>query len=72
MRDAKHLWLLGTAPFAIGLPLSGTLIEYLRDGDPYVGVIGTHTLGETIYAAAGQGCWNQRDGCHRGECGPRR
>ncbi|MGA7236904.1 MAG: inositol monophosphatase family protein [Bryobacteraceae bacterium] len=65
-RDAKHLWLLdpidGTASFAIGLPLFGTLIGYLRGGEPCVGVIGAHALGETVYAAASQGCWSQRDG----------
>ena len=27
-----------------------------------VGVIGAHALGETVYAATGQGCWYQRDG----------
>ncbi len=62
-RDAEHLWLLdpidGTASFAIGLPLFGTLIGYLRQGEPAVGVIGAHALGETIYAATGQGCWTQ-------------
>jgi len=65
-RDAEHLWLLdpvdGTASFAIGLPLFGTLIGYLRRGEPQVGVIGAHALGETVYAAAGQGCWYQRAG----------
>lgn len=63
-RDAEHLWLLdpidGTASFAIGLPLFGTLIGYVRDGTPRVGVVGMHALGETMYAAAGQGCWHQR------------
>lgn len=65
-REAEHLWLLdpvdGTASFAIGLPLFGTLIAYLRRGEVCAGVIGAHALGETIYAAAGQGCWYQRDG----------
>ena len=65
-RDAEHLWLLdpidGTASFAIGLPTFGTLIGYLRRGEPCVGVIGAHALGETTYAAVGQGCWYQRDG----------
>jgi histidinol-phosphatase len=65
-RDAEHLWLLdpidGTASFAIGLPLFGTLIGYLRRGEASVGVIGAHALGETVYAATGQGCWCQRDG----------
>jgi histidinol-phosphatase len=66
VRDAEHLWLIdpvdGTASFAIGLPLFGTLIGYLRRGEPQVGVVGAHALGETVYAATGQGCWYQRDG----------
>jgi histidinol-phosphatase len=65
-RDAEHLWLLdpidGTASFAIGLPTFGTLIGYLRRGEPCVGVIGAHALGETTYAATGHGCWYQRNG----------
>jgi histidinol-phosphatase len=65
-RDAEHLWLVdpidGTASFAIGLPLFGTLIAYLRGGEPCVGVIGMHALGETVYAATGQGCWTLTDG----------
>ncbi len=65
-RDAPHLWLVdpidGTASFAIGLPLFGTLIGYLRAGTPCVGVIAAPTLGETMYAAAGRGCWYRRDG----------
>src|SRR5215471_20451034 len=65
-RNAEHLWLIdpvdGTASFAIGLPLFGTLIGYLNRGEPRVGVIGAHALGETVYAAAGHGCWYHRDG----------
>jgi histidinol-phosphatase len=63
--DAEHLWLLdpidGTASFAIGLPLFGTLIGYLRRGTACVGVIGAHALNEIVYAAIGQGCWYQRN-----------
>jgi histidinol-phosphatase len=69
-RDAEHLWLLdpidGTASFAIGLPLFGTLIAYLRRGNACVGVIGGHALGETVYAAAGHGCWLRRTGSAAG------
>lgn len=65
-REAAHLWLLdpidGTASFAIGLPLFGTLIGYLRGGEPSVGVIAAPALGEIVYAATGQGCWYRRDG----------
>lgn len=67
-RDAEHLWLLdpidGTASFAIGLPLFGTLIGYMRRGEACAGVVGAHALGETVYAASGHGCWYRRD---RGE-----
>src|SRR6516162_8186179 len=66
VRDAEHLWLIdpvdGTASFAIGLPLFGTLIGYVKRGEPRVGVIGAHALGETVYAAAGYGCWCHRSG----------
>jgi histidinol-phosphatase len=64
LRDAEHLWLLdpidGTASFAIGLPTFGTLIAYVHRGQPTVGVIGAHALGETVFATTGQGCWLQR------------
>ena len=49
VRDAEHLWLIdpvdGTASFAMGLPLFGTLIGYLRRGQPLVGVIGAPFFG---------------------------
>ncbi len=65
-RDAEHLWLLdpvdGTASFAIGLPTFGTLIGYVAKGEASVGVIGAHALGETVYAASGEGCWLKRQG----------
>jgi len=62
--EAEHLWLLdpidGTASFAIGLPMFGTLVAYLRRGTPCVGVIGAHAMRELVYAATDQGCWYQR------------
>ncbi len=65
-RDAEHLWILdpvdGTSAFTIGLPLFGTLIGYLKRGEPVVGIIGAHALGETVYAGRGYGCWVRRDG----------
>jgi histidinol-phosphatase len=64
-RDAEHLWLIdpidGTASFAIGLPLFGTLIAYVCRGTVCVGLIGAHALGETVYAIKGNGCWYRRD-----------
>jgi histidinol-phosphatase len=63
-RDAEHLWIVdpvdGTASFAVGLPLFGTLIGYVRRGTPCVGVIGAHAMHEVVYAASDQGCWHRR------------
>lgn len=49
----------GTTSFAVGLPLFGTLVGYLEDGEPLVGVIHMPVLGETVYATRGGGCWYQ-------------
>jgi histidinol-phosphatase len=55
------LWVLdpvdGTASFAVGLPIFGTLIGYVEDGEPQAGVIHFPAMGETVYAAKGSGCW---------------
>jgi histidinol-phosphatase len=55
------LWVLdpidGTASFAVGLPIFGTLIGYLEGGEPQLGVIHFPAMGETIFAAKGTGCW---------------
>lgn len=62
--DARQQWIVdpidGTASFTLGLPLFGTLIGYLEDGEPEVGVIHMPALGETVYAARGLGCWLRR------------
>jgi len=59
--DAQYCWVLdpvdGTAGFTIGVPLFGTLVALLEDGEPVVGVIHFPALGETVYAARGEGCW---------------
>lgn len=58
---ASHRWVIdpldGTAWFSLGMPLFGTLIALLEDGEPVVGVIHMSVLGETTYAARGLGCW---------------
>ena len=60
------LWILdpidGTASFAIGLPTFGTLIGYVENGEPQLGVIHLPAMGETVYAAKGSGCWVQLRG----------
>jgi histidinol-phosphatase len=59
--DAQSRWVLdpvdGTAGFTIGVPLFGTLVGLLEDGEPVVGVIHFPALDETVYAARGEGCW---------------
>lgn len=58
--DARYRWVLdpvdGTAGFTIGVPLFGTLVGLLDNGEPVVGVIHFPALGETVYAARGEGC----------------
>jgi len=60
-------WILdpvdGTAWFTIGLPLFGTLIAYVEDAEPIVGVIHFPVLQETVYAARGLGCWFRAPDC---------
>jgi histidinol-phosphatase len=47
----------GTAWFTLGLPLFGTLISLVEDGEPVVGVIHHAAIGETVYASRGGGCF---------------
>jgi histidinol-phosphatase len=59
--DKRYRWILdpvdGTFWFALGVPTFGTLIALLEEDDPVVGVIHLPALGETLYAARGEGCW---------------
>src|ERR1035438_5701990 len=59
-------WLLapidGTASYVLGLPMFGTLVSLLIDGEPVFGCIRLPALKETTYAARGFGCWLARDG----------
>jgi histidinol-phosphatase len=63
----EPLWVLdpidGTASFAVGLPIFGTLIGYMENGEPQAGVIHFPAMGETVYAAKGSGCWARLKGC---------
>jgi histidinol-phosphatase len=52
----------GTASYVLGIPLFGTLISLLVDGEPVFGCIHLSALKETTYAATGLGCWLVRDG----------
>lgn len=57
--DGRHRWILdpidGTKSFIHHVPLFGTLIALERDGEPAVGVIACHAVGETAAAAKGEG-----------------
>jgi histidinol-phosphatase len=57
-------WLLdpidGTASYVLGMPMFGTLISLLLDGEPVFGCIHLPALHETTYAALGHGCWLER------------
>ena len=59
--DAPWQWVLdpvdGTASFTLGVPLFGTLVGLLHEGEPVVGVIHLPALHETMYAATCLGCW---------------
>jgi histidinol-phosphatase len=63
---AGRCWLLdpidGTASYVLGLPMFGTLVSLLVDGEPVFGCIHLAALRETTYAARGFGCWLTRDG----------
>src|SRR6202050_3980864 len=58
-------WLLdpidGTASYVLGMPLFGTLVSLLIDGEPVLGCIHLPALRETTYAALNFGCWQSRD-----------
>ncbi len=58
-------WILdpidGTVSFICGVPLYAVLVGFEYDGEMVAGVIHLPALGETIWAAKGQGCyWNGR------------
>jgi histidinol-phosphatase len=63
---ASERWILdpidGTTSFAAGVPLFGTLVAFLEEGEPVVGVMHYPVLGETVFAARGSGCHYQRGG----------
>jgi histidinol phosphatase-like enzyme (inositol monophosphatase family) len=59
--EGRHRWILdpldGTKSFIHQVPLFGTLVALERDGQPVVGVIACHAVGETAYAAKGGGAF---------------
>lgn len=59
--DADRRWILdpidGTRSFVRGVPLFGCLLALEEAGEPVIGVMHFPALDETVYAAAGEGCW---------------
>lgn len=65
---ARRRWILdpidGTLSYIHGVPLYGVLIAVEEAEEAIVGVIHFPALGETVYAAAGEGCWwNGEEAC---------
>ncbi len=63
--EAEYVWVVdpidGTKSFITGVPLFGTLLALLRQGEPVVGVLFFPALNDLVYAARGRGCfWNGR------------
>ena len=52
----------GTASYALGLPVYGTLLALLLDGTPVFGCISIPGLAELTFAATGHGCWLHKSG----------
>jgi len=59
-------WLLdpidGTASYVLGMPMFGSLLSLLIDGEPVFGCIHLPALKETTYAAIEHGYWLSREG----------
>jgi histidinol-phosphatase len=66
LTHSGRCWLLdpidGTSTYVLGMPMFGTLVSLLIDGEPVFGCIHLPALRETTYAALGAGCWLTRDG----------
>lgn len=66
LKTSGRCWLLdpidGTASYVLGMPMFGTLVSLLIDGEPVFGCIHLSALKETTYAARGAGCWLSRGG----------
>jgi len=59
--DAVRRWIVdpidGTRSFVRGVPLYGVLLALEEAGEAVLGVLHFPALGETVWAARGEGCW---------------
>lgn len=64
----RYRWIIdpidGTKSFIHRVPLFGTLVALEHDGEPVVGVIACHAVGETVAAALGLGARLNGEPCH--------
>ncbi len=64
LKGRGRCWLIdpidGTSSYVLGMPMFGTLLSLLLDGEPVFGCIHLPALRETTFAASGQGCWYAR------------
>lgn len=63
-KDPGRLWILdpidGTQSFVCGVPLFGSLIGYVEDDQPTLGVCSFPALDEVLFAETSQGSWWMR------------
>ena len=57
----------GTKSFIHHVPLFGTLVALERDGEPVVGVVACHAVGETVSGATGMGAFLNGEPCRVSE-----
>ena len=66
LRNARRLWIIdpidGTHSYERGLPMWGTLIALVVDGEPVVGVASSPALHKRWWASAGEGAWASEAG----------
>jgi histidinol phosphatase-like enzyme (inositol monophosphatase family) len=70
--DAGHVWVLdpidGTKSFISGMPIWGTLIALLRDGEPLLGMLNQPFLGERFWGDGETATALDRQGTRRLAC----
>lgn len=63
--NKQYQWIIdpidGTAWFTLGVPIFGTLIALLKDGEPVLDVVHFPVTKETVYAGKELGCWFKND-----------
>ncbi|WP_446469569.1 inositol monophosphatase family protein [Xenorhabdus stockiae] len=52
----------GTRAFLYGVPLFSTLLAFVENGEPKLGVISFPAISTVVYASQGEGCWMSVEG----------